>query len=74
MTLLNTLLETCATLTKQVVKLEQDNIAQAIEITKLKQRVTRRMHPNRGGITELDADVDVTLEEVDVEVTMDANV
>nr|GEV33334.1 reverse transcriptase domain-containing protein [Tanacetum cinerariifolium] len=40
-TLLNTLLETCATLTKQVVNLEQDKIAQAIEITKLKQRVKR---------------------------------
>nr|GEX04298.1 hypothetical protein [Tanacetum cinerariifolium] len=41
MTLLNTLLETCATLTKQVANLEQDKIAQAIEITKLKQRVKR---------------------------------
>nr|GEV37908.1 hypothetical protein [Tanacetum cinerariifolium] len=38
MTLLNTLLETCATLTKKVANLEQDKIAQAIEITKLKQR------------------------------------
>nr|GEU90679.1 hypothetical protein [Tanacetum cinerariifolium] len=38
MTLLNTLLETCATLTKQVANLEQDKIAQAIKITKLKQR------------------------------------
>nr|GEV20965.1 hypothetical protein [Tanacetum cinerariifolium] len=33
--------ETCATLTKQVVNLEQDKIAQAIKITKLKQRVKR---------------------------------
>nr|GEX33120.1 hypothetical protein [Tanacetum cinerariifolium] len=41
MTLLNTLLETWATLTKQVANLEQDKIAQAIEITKLKQRVRR---------------------------------
>nr|GFC20254.1 hypothetical protein [Tanacetum cinerariifolium] len=41
MTLLNTLLETCATLTKQVANLEQDKIDQAIEITKLKQRVKR---------------------------------
>nr|GEU62119.1 putative ribonuclease H-like domain-containing protein [Tanacetum cinerariifolium] len=39
MILLNTLLETCATLTKQVANLEQDKIAQAIEIIKLKQRV-----------------------------------
>nr|GEU52703.1 hypothetical protein [Tanacetum cinerariifolium] len=39
MTLLNTLLETCATLTKQVANLEQDKIAQAIEIIKLKKKV-----------------------------------
>nr|GEW65130.1 putative ribonuclease H-like domain-containing protein [Tanacetum cinerariifolium] len=72
MTLLNTLLETCATLTKQVANLEQDKVAQAIEITKLKQRVRRRMHPNRGEIAELDVDEDVTL--VDAEVEVDANV
>nr|GEY39316.1 hypothetical protein [Tanacetum cinerariifolium] len=41
MTLLNQLLETCATLTKQVANLEQDNIAQAIKITKHKQKVKR---------------------------------
>nr|GFC08068.1 hypothetical protein [Tanacetum cinerariifolium] len=41
MTLLNQLLETCATLTKQVSNLKQDKTAQAIEITKLKQRVRR---------------------------------
>nr|GEV96957.1 hypothetical protein [Tanacetum cinerariifolium] len=109
MTLLNTLLETCATLTKQVANLKQDKIAQAIEITKLKQKV-RRLEKKRqykssrikrlrkvgrtqrveysadtvmddqenaskqGGITELDVDKDVTLEEVDVEVTMDDDV
>nr|GEV33986.1 hypothetical protein [Tanacetum cinerariifolium] len=60
MTLLNTLLETCATLTKQVANLEQDKISQAIEITKLKE------------IVELDADEDVTL--VDSEEDMNANV
>nr|GFA72221.1 hypothetical protein [Tanacetum cinerariifolium] len=74
MTLLNTLLETCAILTKQVANLEQDKIAQALEITKLKQRVRRRMHPNREKITELDADEDVTLEKVDAEVTMYVNI
>nr|GEY53296.1 hypothetical protein [Tanacetum cinerariifolium] len=85
MDLLNQLLETCATLTKKVGDLEQDKITQAIEITKLKQRVRklekkrklkafRRMHPNRGeGIAELDADEDVTLEEVAAEVPKDAN-
>nr|GEY46611.1 retrovirus-related Pol polyprotein from transposon TNT 1-94 [Tanacetum cinerariifolium] len=64
--------ETCATLTKQVANLNQDKIAQAIEITKLKQRVGRRMHPNRGEITELDADEDVTL--VDAEEDINADV
>nr|GEV74244.1 hypothetical protein [Tanacetum cinerariifolium] len=41
MALLNQLLETCATLTKKVDNLEQDKIAQALEITKLEQRVKR---------------------------------
>nr|GEW37286.1 hypothetical protein [Tanacetum cinerariifolium] len=83
MTLLNTLLETCATLTKQVANLEQDKVAQAIEITKLKQRV-RRLEKKRkfkssglkrlrkGEIVELDADKDVTL--VDAKEDMDADV
>nr|GFA29518.1 hypothetical protein [Tanacetum cinerariifolium] len=80
MTLLNTLLETYATLTKQVANLVQDKIAQAIEILKLKQRVNhlekkrQRMHPNKGKITELDADEDVTLEEIDAEVSKDVDV
>nr|GFA03974.1 hypothetical protein [Tanacetum cinerariifolium] len=73
MALFNTLLETCATLTKQVANLEQDKIAQAIESTKLKKRV-RRMHQNRVEITKLDANEDVTLEDVDAEVAMDADV
>nr|GEU55818.1 retrovirus-related Pol polyprotein from transposon TNT 1-94 [Tanacetum cinerariifolium] len=82
MDLLNTLLETCTTLTRKVEALEQDKIAQALEITKLKQRVkklekkrklkvSRRMHPNRGKIAELDADDDVTLEEVTADVAKD---
>nr|GEU91417.1 hypothetical protein [Tanacetum cinerariifolium] len=62
MTLLNKLLETCATLTKQVENLEQDKAAQAIEITKLKKRV------KRGKIAALDANEDVTLETVDADV------
>nr|GFA53868.1 hypothetical protein [Tanacetum cinerariifolium] len=41
MDLLNTLLETCTTLTKKVEDLEQDKIAQALEITKLRQRVRK---------------------------------
>nr|GFA14584.1 hypothetical protein [Tanacetum cinerariifolium] len=104
MALFNQLLETCATLTKKVGTLEQDKIAQAIKITKVKQRV-RRLEKKRklkalglkrlkkvgtsqrvessadtimddqddaskrggGGIAKLDADKDVTLEEVDAE-------
>nr|GEV43848.1 hypothetical protein [Tanacetum cinerariifolium] len=41
MDLLNTLLETCTTLTKKVEALEQDKIAQALKITKLRQRVRK---------------------------------
>nr|GEU33836.1 hypothetical protein [Tanacetum cinerariifolium] len=74
MDLLNTLLETCTTLNKKFKALEQDKIAQALEITKLKQRV-RRLEKKRklkGIIAEIDADEDVILEEVDAE--MDAEV
>nr|GEY51240.1 hypothetical protein [Tanacetum cinerariifolium] len=41
MNLLNTLLETCTNLTRRVENLEQDKIAQALEITRLKQRVRK---------------------------------
>nr|GEY15538.1 hypothetical protein [Tanacetum cinerariifolium] len=51
----------------RVENLEQDKIAQALEITKLKKMV-RRMHPNKGQIAEIDVDEDVTLEEVVAEV------
>nr|GEV19756.1 hypothetical protein [Tanacetum cinerariifolium] len=87
MTLLNKLMKTCATLTQKVAHLEQDKVAQVLEITKLKQRVRklkrkrrskhsglkRRMHPNRGKIAELDADEDVTLVDVDTAVEMDTD-
>nr|GEV75918.1 RuBisCO large subunit-binding protein subunit alpha [Tanacetum cinerariifolium] len=77
MTLLNKLMETCATLTKKVTNLEQDKIAQALEITKLKQRVgklEKKRKFKRGGIDELDANEDVTLVDIDAEVAMDANI
>nr|GEW69127.1 hypothetical protein [Tanacetum cinerariifolium] len=86
MTLLNKLIETCATLTKKVANLEQDKIAQALVITKIKQRVKKLEKKRRtkysglkrlrkvGGIAELDADKDVTLVDVDAEVEMDANI
>nr|GEX16087.1 hypothetical protein [Tanacetum cinerariifolium] len=69
--LLNQLLETCATLTKKVGDLEQDKIAQATEITKLKQRVRKlekkmKLKASRG-VAELDVVEDVTLEEVNAE-------
>nr|GEW54853.1 uncharacterized mitochondrial protein AtMg00810-like [Tanacetum cinerariifolium] len=83
MTLLNQLLDTCATLTKQVANLEQDKVAQAIEITKLKQRV-RRLEKKRqfkslglkrlkkvGTAQRVESSANT---EVDAEVTMDANV
>nr|GEW54958.1 hypothetical protein [Tanacetum cinerariifolium] len=38
MDLLNNLLETCTTLTRRVENLEQDKVAQALDITKLQQR------------------------------------
>nr|GEZ23614.1 hypothetical protein [Tanacetum cinerariifolium] len=65
MTLLNTFLETYATLSQKVVALEQDKHTQPLEIIKLKKRVKKRMHPNRGKIEAIDADQDINL--VDVE-------
>nr|GEZ17026.1 hypothetical protein [Tanacetum cinerariifolium] len=41
MSLLNTLMEICTTLSHKVAVLEQDKVAQALEIIKLKQRVKR---------------------------------
>nr|GEV08850.1 hypothetical protein [Tanacetum cinerariifolium] len=41
MTLLNTLIETCATLSQKVAQLKQDKISQALEILKLKKRVKK---------------------------------
>nr|GEU39667.1 hypothetical protein [Tanacetum cinerariifolium] len=60
MTLLKQLLETCATLTKQVANLEQDKVAQAIKITKLKQM--------EGKIAASVANEDVTLETMDADI------
>nr|GFB52626.1 hypothetical protein [Tanacetum cinerariifolium] len=85
MTLLNKLMETCATLTQKVANLKQDKITQALKIVKLKQRVgkldkkRRTKHSGlkrlrKGGIDELDADEDVTLVDVDAKVEMDTNI
>nr|GEU44192.1 hypothetical protein [Tanacetum cinerariifolium] len=66
MDLLQNLLDTCTTLTRRVEYLEQDKIAQALEITKLKQRVKKleRRNKLKGGIiANIDADEDVVLED-----------
>nr|GEV68293.1 hypothetical protein [Tanacetum cinerariifolium] len=81
MTLLNTLMETCDTLTQKVTHLEHDKFAQALEIVKLKHRVKklekkRRSKSSglkRGETVKLDADKDVTLVDVDTTVEIDAD-
>nr|GEU60816.1 hypothetical protein [Tanacetum cinerariifolium] len=80
MDLLYTLLETCTTLTRRVEHLEQDKIAQSLEIKKLKQRVMKleRRNKLKGRIiASMDADKDVTLKDVaDIakEVAIDAEI
>nr|GFA34395.1 hypothetical protein [Tanacetum cinerariifolium] len=64
MDLLQNLLDACTTLTRKFEHLEQDKIAQALEITKLKQRVKKLERRNKGmTIADMDADADVVLEE-----------
>nr|GEW14140.1 putative ribonuclease H-like domain-containing protein [Tanacetum cinerariifolium] len=53
MDLLHTLLETCTTLTRRVKHLEQDKIAQTLEITKLKQRVKKLEMMNKLKVSKL---------------------
>nr|GEX19576.1 hypothetical protein [Tanacetum cinerariifolium] len=75
MSLLTTLLETCASLSQKVAELEQDKHTQALEILKLMKRVKKRMHPNRGKIKAIDADEDITLVDMETQeeaVTIDA--
>nr|GEW52716.1 hypothetical protein [Tanacetum cinerariifolium] len=80
MDLLHTLLETCTTLTRRVEHLEQDKIAQSLEITKLKQRVKKLERRNKLKVSKLrkiEEDVDVTLRDVaDIakEVVVDAEI
>nr|GEV15360.1 hypothetical protein [Tanacetum cinerariifolium] len=71
--LLQNLLDTCTTLTRRVENLEHDKVAQALEITKLKQRVKKLERRNKASklqrlkkermIIDIDADVDVILED-----------
>nr|GFB05635.1 hypothetical protein [Tanacetum cinerariifolium] len=53
MDLLHTLLETCTTPTRKVEHLEQDKIAQTLEITKLKQRVKKLERRNKLKVSKL---------------------
>nr|GEY10083.1 hypothetical protein [Tanacetum cinerariifolium] len=53
MDLLHNLLDTCTTLTRRVENLEQDKIAQALEITKLKQRVKKLERRNKLKVSKL---------------------
>nr|GEY33225.1 hypothetical protein [Tanacetum cinerariifolium] len=70
MSLLTTLMETCASLSKKVAALEQDKHTQALEILQLKKRVKKlekkkRSKSSGGKIEAIDANEDITL--VDVE-------
>nr|GEV34648.1 putative ribonuclease H-like domain-containing protein [Tanacetum cinerariifolium] len=53
MGLLHNLLDTCTTLTRRVENLEQDKITQALEITKLKQRVKTLERRNKLKVSKL---------------------
>nr|GEV50453.1 integrase, catalytic region, zinc finger, CCHC-type, peptidase aspartic, catalytic [Tanacetum cinerariifolium] len=53
MDLLQTLLDTCNTLTRRVEHLELDKVAQAMEITKLKQRVKKLERRNKVKVLKL---------------------
>nr|GEX67446.1 hypothetical protein [Tanacetum cinerariifolium] len=53
MNLLHTLLDTCTTLTRRFKHLEQDKIAQALEITKLKQKVKKLERRNKVKVLKL---------------------
>nr|GEX87973.1 hypothetical protein [Tanacetum cinerariifolium] len=53
MDLLHTFLETCTTLARRVKHLEQDKIAQSLEITKLKKRVKKLERRNKLKVSKL---------------------
>nr|GFC34684.1 hypothetical protein [Tanacetum cinerariifolium] len=57
-------MDTCAALTRRVEHLEFNKVAQAIKITKLKQRVKKLERKNKERmIAKMDQDVDVVLED-----------
>nr|GEU41514.1 hypothetical protein [Tanacetum cinerariifolium] len=80
MTLLNSLMETCATSSQKFAQLEQDKISQALEILKLKKRVKKlekkrrsksfglkRLRKMGRKIKAIDANEDITLVDVDTQ-------
>nr|GEW76256.1 ribonuclease H-like domain-containing protein [Tanacetum cinerariifolium] len=83
MTLLNTMMETCAILSQKVAQLEQDKIAQALEILKLKKRVMKlekkiskssglkRLRKVGVRIEAIDADEDITLVDAKTQVDVE---
>nr|GEX49034.1 hypothetical protein [Tanacetum cinerariifolium] len=70
MTLLNTLMETCTTLSHKVAALKQDKVAQALEIFKLKRREDASKK-GEGIIKAIDVDEDITLVDIETEVDLD---
>nr|GEX06717.1 putative ribonuclease H-like domain-containing protein [Tanacetum cinerariifolium] len=79
MDLLQNIMDTCTTLTRRVENLEQDKIAQALEITKLKSRVKKLERRNKASklkrmIADMDTDVDVSLEDAKEVVEKSADV
>nr|GEW51976.1 hypothetical protein [Tanacetum cinerariifolium] len=80
MDLLHTLLDTCTTLTRRVKNLEENNITQALEITKVdtsEATIMDDVSKQEGIIANMDADEDVTLKDVaDIakEVVVDAEI
>nr|GEZ86654.1 hypothetical protein [Tanacetum cinerariifolium] len=88
MSLLTTLIETCATQSQKVAELEQDKYSQALDILELKKRVKKlekkkrskplgfkRLRRVGGKIEAIDADEDITLVDVETDkevVAMDA--
>nr|GEX05146.1 hypothetical protein [Tanacetum cinerariifolium] len=78
MTLFNTLLETCTTLSHKVAALEQDKVAQALKILKLKRRfkkLEKQRRSKTSGLKRLrkvDVDKEITLGDMETEFELDA--
>nr|GEZ81388.1 hypothetical protein [Tanacetum cinerariifolium] len=73
MDLLYNLFNTCTTLTRQVENLGQDKIAQALEITKLKQRVKKLERRNKLKVSKLKR-LKKDVADIAIEVVVDAEI